>query len=234
MEKSNNKNIIDRIRKLLRMAKDVSSPNEAAIAAARARKLMDQYQIQETDIVNDTEFSINSCSDSYRYTPKWKSVLSVAIANYNDCIANINYKGQISFKGHTIDTILAVNMYDYLTTTVDKLCKSYMKEQGYTRYVASIGNTYKIAASRELVIRLEKLLKQRQQDFVSATGTSIVLCKMNQVNSHFGPANYKLVKKNNNKIWKDEDATNAFLRGRIDGQNINLSQQVENQVFKLV
>ncbi|NNK82763.1 MAG: DUF2786 domain-containing protein, partial [Flavobacteriaceae bacterium] len=36
--------IVTRIENLLRMAEDSSSPNEAAIAAVRAKKLMDKYQ----------------------------------------------------------------------------------------------------------------------------------------------------------------------------------------------
>ena len=42
--------IQDRVQKLLNMAKDASSPNEAMIAMERARRLMDKYQIEETDL----------------------------------------------------------------------------------------------------------------------------------------------------------------------------------------
>ena len=47
--------IIERIKKLLRLAEDNSSPNEAMIAAKRARSLMDQHQIRHIPITKDGE-----------------------------------------------------------------------------------------------------------------------------------------------------------------------------------
>ena len=42
--------LIDRIRKLLALAEDAASQNEALIAARRARSLMDKHQITKGDI----------------------------------------------------------------------------------------------------------------------------------------------------------------------------------------
>ena len=42
--------IMERVRKLLAMAKDATSPHEAAIAARRARSLMDKHQLEEHEM----------------------------------------------------------------------------------------------------------------------------------------------------------------------------------------
>ncbi len=49
-----NLEIIERVRKLLSMAVDTSSPHEAAIAASRARKLMDKHQIDLADLIDES------------------------------------------------------------------------------------------------------------------------------------------------------------------------------------
>jgi hypothetical protein len=55
MENVDLEKIKDRIAKLLRMSQDASSPNEAAIAAGRARALMDKYQIEAFDANNQVK-----------------------------------------------------------------------------------------------------------------------------------------------------------------------------------
>lgn len=45
------KKIRERIRKLLAMAGDASSPQEAAIAARRAKALLHKYNLSEADVI---------------------------------------------------------------------------------------------------------------------------------------------------------------------------------------
>lgn len=45
--------VINRIKKLLRMAEHAGSEHEAALAAERARQLMAQYEIQEAALCDD-------------------------------------------------------------------------------------------------------------------------------------------------------------------------------------
>ena len=50
-EQSNLDSVLIRIQKLLNMASDTSSPEEAAIAASRATKLMSQYNVTMADVI---------------------------------------------------------------------------------------------------------------------------------------------------------------------------------------
>jgi len=52
--------ILKRIKNLLDMAMDSSSPNEAMIAARRSRALMDEHQISKDDLlsIDDNSFGV--------------------------------------------------------------------------------------------------------------------------------------------------------------------------------
>ena len=89
-----NKKLLERIRRLLAMADDASSPNEAAIAARRVRKLMDEHQVTKEDAegVID-EFDIVSSSEKYVTWPRWLQGVAVLVAKENDCIARFYFVG---------------------------------------------------------------------------------------------------------------------------------------------
>lgn len=224
--------IIDRIRKLLRMAADTSSPNEAAIAAGRARKLMDQHQISLADLRESNGFGFEKIDKPYRFMPVWKNILSVAVAKFNDCRScivtewqtiNNSYAKRLMFQGFEADVAVATAMYDYLTSTVDRLCARYIAELGYTKYPAKLGDAYKKAAAQTLCERMAEMQAERERELKTSTGTSLVVFKMAQVEAEFGKANYKntsLVSR------KDAETYAAIRRGREDGTSISLSTQI--------
>lgn len=227
--------IIDRVRKLLRMAADTSSPNEAAIAAGRARKLMDQHQISLDDLRESNGFGFTKVGKDYRFMPVWKAILSVAVAQFNDCKAilshewktsNASYTKRVMFQGFEADVAVAAAMYDYLTSTIDRLCARYIAELGYTKYPAKLGDAYKKAAASELCNRLRKMQAEREQELKTSTGTSLVVFKMAQVEAEFGKADYKntfLVSR------RDAETFAAQRRGREDGASISLSTQIDGK-----
>src|SRR5271165_781011 len=87
MENVDLEKIKDRVAKLLRMAADCASPNEAAIAAGRARALMDKYQIEAFDANNHVKdtFGVGVGSGYFKKLPTYMVALAVAVAKYNDC-----------------------------------------------------------------------------------------------------------------------------------------------------
>lgn len=233
--------IIDRIRKLLRMAADTSSLNEAAIAAGRARKLMDQHQISLDDLRESNGFGFEKIDNPYRFMSVWKNVLSVAVAKFNDCrscivtewqtinksyaktVGSTEPTSRLMFQGFEADVAVATAMYDYLTSTVDRLCARYIAKLGYTKYPAKLGDAYKKAAAQILCERMAEMQAERERELKTSTGTSLVVFKMAQVEAEFGKANYKntsLVSR------KDAETYAAICRGREDGASISLSTQI--------
>jgi len=137
MENVDLEKIKDRIAKLLRMSQDASSPNEAAIAAGRARALMDKYQIESFDANNQVKevFGVEPASGYFKDLPTYMSTLAVAIAKYNDCQAKYedaefgqNYgKKRVMFLGYKNDVDLAIAMFDRLLKIIDKLSREYIR-----------------------------------------------------------------------------------------------------------
>ncbi len=178
--------IKERIAKLLAMAKDAASPNEAAIAAQRARKLMDQYQLDEYDISEAAPdvFAEEAVGIVRASVPTYLGTLAVAVARYNDCHAryqwaNVEQKDidrrraegrdakthgkRIKFQGYANDVELCKQMYEYLCANMDKLCKEYMSVNHPGRYNVRIGTEYKSSAVAALCARLKAMTKERME-----------------------------------------------------------------------
>lgn len=228
--------IIERIKALLAMAGDTASPHEASIAAGRARKLMDAHQVTLADLKDDGGFGFREIDKEYRYMPLYRNWLTLAVAQYNDCISimtrkykstNNSYTFQTVFKGYENDVMCAHAMYDYLADTIDRLCASHIEPMGYTRYPAKIGDAFKKAASGEICARLRTMLKERTESIELRTkgGTSLVLYKMAAVEAEFKTKQTTMVK--SFKIRTEDLVVRAREAGRKAGQSMDLHRSVE-------
>lgn len=222
-DKNKRDRIISKVKKLLAMAGDSSSPEEALIAARQARALMDKYQIEKSEIeIADKKFGVAKESSSWKRLPLWKQWLSISIAEWNDCITKSSYETEtdswrIAFKGFNADAIIAASMYDYLTKSIERLLKS--------RGIKGRGSIYqyKIAASYALCERIDLLTNERKQEVFTSDGKSLVLVKMDMVHSHFGEPHYE-----EGKPVRDptKEESEAALLGSLDGNKINLDPQI--------
>lgn len=222
--------IKERIAKLLAMAKDTSSPNEAAIAAARARKLMDQHQIDSFDIEEiKAEMIEKGVEKPYKFTPVWKDILSVAIAKYNDCIAVSRgtvraHYSEIAFRGYSEDVQMAEEMYCTLVKACEDQCKAYMAAQGMgSYYMAKVGDAFKKGWSRAVCQTLRALTAEREQ-IEAPSGTSLMVVKMELVEQHFGPAGYVNAKV---KSRSDAECQKAVNDGWAAGKRQEINRKLE-------
>ena len=106
--------VMDRIRKLLAMAQDVSSPHEAAIAAGRARKLMDQHQVSELELTSSEpdRFESENFKTGNKTTDKFSGICGLAVAKLNDCVVSWKRDGNgypyLKFDGMLGDAVCAI------------------------------------------------------------------------------------------------------------------------------
>lgn len=223
--------IKDRIAKLLAMAKDTSSPNEAAIAAERARKLMDKYQLETFDIGEvRVEFGTVQVTPKKKFPPKWKEILAVAVAKYNDCFAvkircteDDDYV-YVQFQGYLDDVEVAKQMFDQLVDACTDQCKAYMVSQGYgSYYMARVGDAFKKGWADEVVSRLNALTKERQ-GLTVGSGTSLMVMKHEVLVKEFGAPQYTSAKFESRN---DVEARKARAIGRVAGRNHQINKQVE-------
>lgn len=232
--------IKQRIAKLLAMAADSSSPNEAAIAASRARSLMDKYQISEADVSGQFNEKMREDDVTRKYTniPTYMNILGVAIAKLNDCHAvrhvviegNKRY-GQLRFRGFDTDVMLCAAMFKSLISQIDRLCKEYLVSQGITgRYPRDIGESFKIGCSSELCSRIRDLCSERQDlmdanegDFSAGKGLVLVE-KKKKVDEVYGEAKYQNTK---HVAAYDGDTHRAREAGYAEGRKMEIQRKVE-------
>jgi Protein of unknown function (DUF2786) len=221
-----------RIAKLLRMSQDSSSPEEAAIAAGRARALMDKHQLDAMDIgENKEEFGTATGTPFLKDIPNYMSTLAVAVAKYNDCQAKYEFgqhavrsheRGQaVLFMGYVSDVNMAVEMFKRLTNAINRLCKEYLKEQGYAEYNPALGGQFKTGASIAIISKLNQMTRERDA-LTSSGGTSLVVCKTKAVNERFGVVKYSSVKER--RLTREEQ--DAREVGHVRGTRVEVNHSV--------
>ncbi|USN16340.1 hypothetical protein PLUTO_00240 [Luteibacter phage vB_LflM-Pluto] len=239
MEEIDIEKVKDRIAKLLRMAEDVSSPHEAAIAAQRARSLMDKYQIDASDLNGDFVESMTEerATRDYTNVPTYADFIAVGVAKLNDCHVRRGtgapnakagrYKTYIKFQGFESDVRLCIAMFEYLTKTVDRLCKAHLVSRGITgRYPRDIGEAFKIACASELQFRLEAICTDRDSEIAerSVPGKELVIIhKREKVSAQFGEFKTRTVKVGG---LSHNEANVAREAGRNAGRSIELQPRV--------
>lgn len=236
--KTEREKIIERVRRLLAMAKDAASPNEAAIAAARARKLMDQHQIESVEMMDSFCAAENFASqpggvDPYKNLPVWIDWLGVAVAEFNDCIVKPvrkygdggEKKTFFVFSGYESDVIVAGAMHRYLVDSVKRLSDRYLSAVEKSGRVVMV---YRCEAASTLCGRLHELKQERESSACKdAKGTSLVVRKFDNVIDHFGTPKYDKSQERVRELTRDECL--ALEQARRDAASINLSPQVESQ-----
>jgi len=250
--------IKERIAKLLAMAQDASSPNEAAIAAQRARALMDKHQLDEYDVSEAApqEFAREAVTRAFSAMPYHIDILSVAIAQYNDCHAvsewaTMDYKMQskanqnakvgggftkstgkrVVFRGYKNDVELAKQMLERLLNNIDHLCKKYMQENHPGRYNVRLGSEFKTNAARALRIKFDEMMTEREKITYHGTGTSLVVAKAAQVDEEFGSVKYQSKSRSVSAPGSIDDYVHmqrAKEAGYRAGQSIEITKRLDD------
>ena len=219
--------IMERVRKLLAMAKDANSPNEAAIAARRARALMDKHQLEEhdvEDISNAAQFGTATWVNKTKTMPSWKNTLAVVVAKFNDCeVRGKTTYGKlgVEFLGMADDVDIANYMFDYLTTAGEyqySVFKSAQTGLNRGRYKTQFCDGY----SQELRSRLKELMAERET--TTSTGTDLVIVKNQLITNHFGKIGYKSSTKRSR--MQDSGSVNAREAGIEAGSRQSLHHGV--------
>lgn len=212
--------ILERLRKLLSMAADGSSPQEAAIAAKQARTLMDKHQLSKSDLVESDEFGIVSVGAARRFTPVWEQGIAILVAQYNDCVVsleNINSFRVLTFKGLEADVVAAKLMFTYLTDNGKRLCKNYMAGH----YNARTGTQFKGAYVRALNEKFKELIVERTK---LTTNTALMVVKKDLVKSKFGETKTAF---HRTKEYYDEKARAAVAAGYMAGKVTNINVEID-------
>jgi hypothetical protein len=217
--------ILKRVNALLNMAKDESSPREAAIAARRARAIIDKYQIDERLLGKTDDGSFLAKRSNYEYKQKktWVLGLASACAELNDCcVVLIENKDDklfvVEFRGFSLDAELSASLNDYLI----ECCGRELEKADITGKGQK--NFFRIGFTSAVIDKIGQITDRRKAEFVDSSGGSLVVLKNQMVVDHFG-----LVKKrvNSPTIRKpNADEFDSLMKGNVAGKKT----QVEGQL----
>ncbi len=201
MTESKRKKILDRIKKLLAMANDASSPNEAAIAAKRAKALMNEHNVSEADAIGGSldldDIGEKNVGPTYARFPKWLSQLAIGVAKYSDThvvfgwaprTANGTRRKVLTFRGELTDLEVADYLFTYLKRTIERLCTEHGFEWPAER------DSFKKGAAMEVVDTLERMAEEERQWFADdGNKKALVLIDKKQalIKKKFGRVGYK-------------------------------------------
>jgi hypothetical protein len=124
-----NKRIIDRIRKLLSLAKS-DNEHEAANAAAKAQELLSQYNLSMSDIPTDDDGKVRADtarSRTRQRLEKWAKALACLTAKAFDCAYYHSLDGNTCFVGVGADQEVCAWTYGYLYKTLLRMGSKHMQ-----------------------------------------------------------------------------------------------------------
>ena len=168
-KKCDRKRVVVRVRALIAMGADISSPNEAAIALERAGKLIAKYRISTAEIEDkEADFGQNEYSTLSGKNKTWISIVALSVSKINNCIVRIKggdkrtSKKTFVFKGLNEDTMNSVFMMGYLTSTVGA---AYSKDrQHYALMGTEDKNNYLLGFAKGISLRINDILHTNEAD----------------------------------------------------------------------
>lgn len=161
--------IIDRIKKLLRLAEHAGSEQEAALAAERAAQLMAQHEIHEAQL-SDSDVEVRDpmveCHEvtTTRKRVAWHTSLATAVAESYGAHA-YTVGGRIAFFGRLSAVQAAGYTTLYLIREIEEMCDKDAPTHLYSR---GFRNAYRLGYARRIAERIREaaareLKRQRRQ-----------------------------------------------------------------------
>ncbi len=238
--------VLEKIRKLLALAKDSgAAENEAATAARQAASLMNKYQIESADVMiksldDPTQFTRDIAAPSPRKRAKpfeevvdYVGVIAMGVAVLHDCIVDIVRirEGGVAlrFSGHALDVPVAIWTQEMLTDTVYRLSQNDPR-------AALNRNMYRKGASNRLQARLYEMKNsQNQENQSTGTGTSLVVIEKKKaaVSDMFGEQKQRQTTALTDKKLSVEQMA-AYLAGEVAGSKIQINAALETDKNKVL
>lgn len=219
----NDEKILSRIKNLLAMAGDLSSPHEAVIAAKRARSLMDKHQISKKDLLKAESLAFGSVMGARqpKNAPNWLRTIAAWVAHLNDCESITHRRSFVSFefRGFKADAVVAKHMHDYIVETCERLLeKTEVKGR-------SERNFYRLGFADEIGRRIYAVVKDREK-ITTFDGKSLVVCKKALIEAHFEPVR-SAPKQRRRAPGLHEQA--AAYKGASDAKKVSLEAQLSKR-----
>lgn len=224
---------IERVKALLAMGNDVSSPNEAAIALKRARALMDKHQIGMTEIqswdTDENNFDDAVFETGWTQRQYWFERIVARIGKLNDCKVSITWEVDTKrqrmilayqFQGFAED----VSLSEFMSSYIHEACLNLYKRDKQSLGIKGNGgkNSYLVGLSNGLCFRIDDMIKERkeQSSVQGATGTSLMVLKAQAVAERFGETQYS------RRSQRGPSDSSAYRAGHKASKDVHLGSFV--------
>ena len=205
-------NVKRRVKKLLALSKSPNE-NEASLAIKLANELIAQYKLNESDFSDYTKKYIKSTK---RFI-EWRSILANAV---EQLYATYHYKdintGSFVFFGDELDVFMSVEMFTYLTRTVERMATQNIRKNAKYKFRQS----YKSGVASRIYDRMEELgsmCSWRTPEQLAQQKKDISIWVHNQTELVCGVPEKSKRTKANMKAW---------LKGKFDADRVNLNRQM--------
>ena len=235
--------VLGRIRKLLKLAADTSTtPEEAALAAARAQELLYKHNLSVADVDAEEVVEVNRLN----ITESWRIVLAAVVAKHNSCHV-LTFGTSLRFIGKRHDVQVVLYLFTYLSRVVQK-----GSQEAWTEYWTALNDpilgvhpslkepgrreqwlhSYRVGAVQTIAIRLEKQAKDRdaQQAFEAQALVGPTKDALVRTSAALVAWNNKLAQYVQDKYQpthREFDETvlgGAFTQGVVAGKTVGLRQ----------
>lgn len=212
--------IIEKIRKLMSLAKDKgATPDEAATAAAIAQKLMQQHQIQEAELAEKGQTTLDPISHEVFYesgrTDAWIQSLAGALAPAFCCIVMLRPGSGLILIGRPDNREAFKFTFNYLKDIIHGMAKKTCPSNTHGR---RWNNSYGMGCAVKIHQRVKEERAALKAAAEAADPHAIVIVKEDTLVKDYVANEFKTKK---NHSGNDLDP-NGYRQGYIDGDKVNL------------
>lgn len=131
-------NIKEKIAKLFALANNNSNENEIAIALGKAQKLMEEYNLSQSDIFNEKYVTVSVRYNNGKNGEDWKDYFGQLVAKINFCKVFSSYAGPILyFFGKEKNVNLCIYQFNNIIAQMEIIC-----ERKFNEYKFNGGNIH--------------------------------------------------------------------------------------------
>lgn len=226
--------VLERIEKLLRVARGQANEHESAAAARAAERLMREHQIAESDVILAELARGQSLGTAeaglWRRCPPWQGVLAVAVAHLFECEVRLcdhpDRAGRetLRFYGYRADTVAATWAFEYLTDEIDRLSRAFWDaHRSPHRRGAEARREYRMGAATAVLESLRQVVADREAAAAAAEsgarapseGALITRAKAAAIHELFGEFRY-------HEARFPSSVADAYAHGRRDGGRLRV------------
>lgn len=237
VDNNEKKRIIEKIKKLLALAKDKgATTNEAATAARQAETMMRRYNLEMGDVITQELKNQDSLTWGFvrsnmfknngafiKKVQDWPQWIAVACSELYDCHVSLRLVPQeghvIAFFGYEVDVSVCCWVYEYLLDCVRRASLQLTDAEALAARVTL--RTYRTDFRRGMASELTAMLREaakrkKQEDQQSSSCTALVIAKRQAVEQKYGAFEY------GSRAAKYHSAE-AMVRGQIAGRKTNIN-----------